>query len=168
MKVKLSLSVVLGMVLALPAFALQFVPLSIEHLSQKAHVVVHGTVREKVCLRDSAGRIYTKLTLEVNEGWKGVAGRRVFAVVQAGGTIGDRKVEVDGQEPLEVGEEVVLFLVLNDRQEGVVIGLSQGKFKVRHDEGDGQKYVHNLFHGKKPAPPIKLEELKRAVKGGAQ
>ena len=47
------------------------------------------------------------------------------------------------------------------------LGLSQGKFKVWGDP-DGQKYVHNLFHGKKPGPPITLDDLKRAVKGAAQ
>jgi hypothetical protein len=60
----------------------------------------------------------------------------------------------------------VLFLVLNDRKQGVVIGLSQGKFTVRANQKSREKTVHNLFHGKDPKAPLKLRDLKSQVKGG--
>src|SRR5437867_8104225 len=113
MKVKVSLSFLLAALLVSPAFAVKFVPLSVEHLTAKAHVILHGTVREKICLRDPAGRIYTKVSVEVHENWKGAGNParedarptlRTFMVVQAGGTIGEQRMEVDGQENLEIAE----------------------------------------------------------------
>jgi hypothetical protein len=67
----------------------------------------------------------------------------------------------------------VLFLVLNQRGEGVVVGMVQGKFKVATD-ASGEKVVHNIFHGTPPEQSVNekakvqrlsLTELKRRVKG---
>jgi hypothetical protein len=74
---------------------------------------------------------------------------------------------------------VVVFLVLNQRGEGVVIGLSQGKFKVRASEGGAEKTVHNLFHGgvsttdaganaKAKGARLSIGDLKQRVQGGAR
>lgn len=159
---------VLAAIFVLPAFAIKFAPLSIERLRDIAQVIVHGTVREKICERDPEGRIYTRVTLDLHETWKGSASGPTFTFVQGGGTLGEQTVEVSGQENFEIGEEVVLFLVLNKRSESLVIGLSQGKFKVRHDPSDGRTYVHNLFHGNRPGSAIMLDALKQRVKGDAK
>lgn len=143
--------------------AVKFVPASVEQLTERAQVVIHGTVRERIIERDDSGRVYAKVRVAVAESWKGAAGND-FTVVQSGGILGDRAHHVDGQEALEVGEEVVLFLVLNQHKQGLVIGLSQGKFKVR--EQSGEKLVQNLFHGRDPKAPLKLKSLKAKVKGG--
>ena len=142
----------------------RFVPLSIEYLTSKANVIIQGTVRERIVERDSQGNINTKVQIAVAETWKGAPATE-FTVVQAGGTLGERAEQVDGQEPLEPGEEVVLFLLFNARRQGVVIGSAQGKFKIRHDRKSGDKTVHNLFHGKDPKAPFKLSDLKAKVKG---
>jgi hypothetical protein len=152
-------------VFAIPVslFGVKFIPATLEQLSERAQVVVHGMVRERVIERDASGRVYTKVQIAVAETWKGAPGND-FTVVQSGGILGERAHHVDGQEPLEIGEEVVLFLVLNQHRQGVVVGLSQGKFKVR--DQDGEKTVQNLFHGKDPKAPLKLQTLKAKVKGG--
>jgi hypothetical protein len=163
--------------LMLPAaYATKMFPLSIEQLTSKANLVLHGNVASTSVQRDPEGRIYTRVELQVAEAWKGQTKAKSFTLVQSGGVLGEEISAVDGQEDFSVGEEVVVFLVLNQRSEGVVIGLSQGKFKVKSEAG-GEKVVHNLFHGARlttelvpnaNAGPqrLTLAELKRRVQGG--
>ena len=165
MKHQLIALLLAALVLPPIARAVKFVPLTVQQLTREAHLIVHGTVRERTVERDENGRVDTKVQLSVTETWKGAAGRE-FTVVQAGGTLGERSYEVEGQEPLEPGEEVVLFLVLNERKQGVVIGLSQGKFKVRTDQKSREKTVQNLFHGKDAKGALRLADLRSKVKGG--
>jgi hypothetical protein len=158
--------------------AVQMVPLSIQQLTDRANLILHGRVAAATVQRDPQGRIYTRIELNVTEVWKGDSALKSFVIVQAGGVLGDEAVTVDGQEKFAIGEEVVLFLVLNARGEGVVVGLAQGKFKVTTD-ARGEKSAHNRFHGSPPtiAPnvrgptgdvrkPLPLAILKKQVQGG--
>jgi hypothetical protein len=161
--------------------AVQMEPLSIEQLSENSTLVVHGTVLSKGCQRDPAGRIYTRVALQVAEVWKGSLTQNPFPIVHGGGILGDEKATVSGQVEYGIGEEVVAFLVLNQRGEGVTLGLAQGKFHVRQDPGTGERLVHNPFHGgvdpgsqtvsRNDRPPtqqrLSLAELKRRVRGGS-
>jgi hypothetical protein len=161
--------------------AVQMAPMSLDELVARADVVLHGKVLSKTCQRDPAGRIYTEVDLEVAEAWKGaVAGKR-FKVVLAGGTLGDRHVGVSGQADYQPGEEVVAFLRLNPRGEGVTLGLAQGKFEVRQDSVTGRKYAYSAFVGRANRAAsrvatqgleanglILLADLKRRVQGGGQ
>jgi hypothetical protein len=160
---------------AIEVHSTEFRPLSIEQLSARAALVLHGTVTGKTVQRDAEGRIYTKVDLEVNEAWKGSSQGKHFTLVHAGGVLGEEWSTATGQEEYEVGEEVVAFLVLNHRGEGVTVGLAQGKFHVSADSLSGEKRAHSLFHGhaseskadldagglKRSALP--LAELKRKV-----
>jgi hypothetical protein len=161
--------------------AVQMAPMSLDELTARADVVLHGKVLSKTCQRDPAGRIYTEVDLEVAEAWKGaVAGKR-FKLVLAGGTLGDRHVGVSGQADYQPGEEIVAFLRLNPRGEGVTLGLAQGKFQVRQDSVTGRKYAYSPFfgqanraasrvatHGLEANGFIFLADLKRRVQGGGQ
>ena len=151
-------------------------PLSIEQLTAKADLVLHGTVTSKTVQRDPGGRIYTTIQLRVTESWKGQPTANPFAIVQAGGVLGEEIATVDGQEEFLIGEEVVVFLVVNQRGQGVVIGLVQGKFKVATD-ASGEKVAHNVFHGiasdaeprsneRGKAQRLTLRQLKERVRGG--
>jgi len=169
----------LSCILAPSLRAIQFTPLSIEQLTRESALVVRATVLSKSCQRDPAGRIYTKVELEVAEIWKGSLPTNRFTVVQGGGILGDRKATVSGQVEYGIGEEVVAFLVLNHRGEGVTLGLAQGKFQIQRESGTGERLVHNLFHGESgsrhqgvPVPDrlptqrrLTLAELKRRVQG---
>lgn len=157
-----------------PAQAAKIFPLSIEQMAARAALVLHGNVASKTVQRDPEGRIYTRIELEVAEEWKGAAKTNRFLLVQGGGVLGNEVAVVSGQEEFSIGEEVVLFLVLNQRNEGVVIGLTQGKFKVAKDASGG-KTVHNMFHGRAPGKTgdangngkgLSLGELKQRVQGG--
>jgi len=161
----------------------QMVPLSIAQLAAKAQLIVQGTVLSTTVQRDAEGRIYTAVQLQVEEVWTGRLATNQFTIVHGGGVLGDQVALVSGEAKYEVGEEVVAFLVLNQRREGVSVGLSQGKFHVWKDPVQGQKLAHNRFHGLRPTvanPPangasaapilsrLTLADLKRRAQGGAQ
>jgi hypothetical protein len=171
----------LGFWMATSLLAGQFMPLSLEQLTQKAQVILCGTVRGKSCHQDEAGRIYTKIELQITEVWKGRVPANPFSIVHSGGAIGRRRTVLAGQADYAVGEEVVAFLVLNRRGEGVTLGLAQGKFRVWNDPATGEKRAQNLFHGgvasenqavQAPGAAVtgklSLAELKRRVKAIAQ
>ena len=160
--------------------AVQMEPLSIERLVQESALVVRGAVLSKSCQRDPEGRIYTKVELQITEVWKGALATNRFTLVHGGGILGDRKATVSGQVEYAIGEEIVAFLVVNQRGEGVTLGLSQGKFHVESGSRPGEEFVHNPFHGtpnsrsqtivqsaRLPTQArLTLAELKRSVRGG--
>ena len=163
---------------ALPAVEMR--PLPVTELSQRANLVVLGTVRGQACQRDAAGRIFTQVELSVTEVWKGTATNTTLIIYHGGGTMGNEHMEVSGQVEYAVGEEVVAFLVLNPRGEPITLGLAQGKFHVEPDAATGEKLVRNVFHGVTesspktpditpafgPPPPagkLKLNDLKQQV-----
>ena len=124
------------------------IPLSVEELSQRAELVLHGTVESKACLKDPEGNIITKIGFKVAEVWKGQFTTNYFTIIHGGGTVDGLTTVVDGQAEYQIGEEVVVYLRLNKRGEGFSIGLAQGKFNVWQDAPTGEKFAHNLFHGK--------------------
>jgi len=125
----------------------QLVPLTIRQLTDHSQLIIQGAVLNKSCQRDPAGRIYTKVELEVRDVWKGALTNRIFTVVHSGGILGDRKATVSNQVEFDIGEELVAFLVVNQRGEGVSLGLAQGKFHVWQESATQQKFVCNPFHG---------------------
>jgi hypothetical protein len=131
-----------------PLLAEQMVPLPIDWLAGKAQLIVQGTVLSSAVQRDSAGRIYTAVQIEVEDVWKGSLTTNRFMIVHAGGVLGDQAAVVSGEAAYAVGEEIVAFLVLNQRGEGVSLGLSQGKFHVSKDSATGEKVAQNRFHGR--------------------
>ncbi len=152
------------------------IPLAVDQLAEDSEIVVFGTVNSKTCLRDEAGRLYTKVEIDVKETWKGAHPEgKPITVVHGGGTLGERRLVVSGQVNYRVGEDVVAFLRLNPRGEAVTIAMCQGKFEVLRDQSSGERYVRNTFHGGAPPTatvekyrlptqlPITLGDLRRQV-----
>jgi hypothetical protein len=131
----------------------QMIPLSVAELTSEADVVLQGRVVSTTVKRDPEGRIYTSVDLLVEDVWKGHVTMNHFNLVRGGGVLGLEVSEVPEEANYEVGEELVSFMVLNKRGEGVSIGLSQGKFFITQDADSGEKLVHNRFHGLHPAEP---------------
>jgi hypothetical protein len=152
-------------------------PLSLATLTTNADVVVHARVIGKTVQRDPAGRIYTRVQLDITEVWKGAVPPG-FTLVHSGGRLGDVEARASVQVNYEIGEEVVAMVRRNERGEGVTLGLGQGKFCVETEPATGEKLVHNPFHGqavgKAPTaaanagvqPRLTLTELKRQVQAG--
>ena len=138
-------------VLAVPRglHAGNLIPLTIEQLVQHSELIVYGTVLGTSYQRDTAGRIYTRVALNVAEVWKGAPIKQPvpIVIVHGGGTFGEKRVTVSDQVDFQPGEEVVVFLVINPRGEGVSLGMSQGKFHIWSDRVTRQKYARNPFHG---------------------
>lgn len=149
--------------------------LSIDQLAAKSDCVIHGTVIGKSVQKDGEGRIYTQVRLHVQDVWKGEVRANPFAIVHSGGILGNRRDSVSGGVRYKLGEEVVVFLSINSRSEGVTLGMRQGKFQVWLDESTNQRYAQSLYHGGRPAKenaagyrfparlPLTLETLKRQV-----
>jgi hypothetical protein len=120
--------------------------------------------------REPDGQIITRVELAVIETLKGQPAPAKYFIIQTGGILGDEITSVSGQEQYDIGEEVVAFLVLNARGEGVTLGLSQGKFHIFDDPQTKEKLARNVFHGrgaeKNAIKRLTLAELKTRVKGG--
>lgn len=146
-------------------------PVPVEDLAKRADTVVHGKVDALGCTRDPAGRIFTRVELDVAEVWKGKPAGR-FTLVLAGGILGARKVAVLGGPEYRLGEEVVVFTARNQSGEPVTLDLAQGKFTVETAKASGAKHVANGVLGG-PADksgyrlptqvPLELSELRRRV-----
>lgn len=139
--------IVLVMIATFSAKAHQFIPLSIETLIEQSHWVVQGRVIEKSCHWDEYGSIFTRITLDQVDVWKGESSGETFTFIQAGGTLGDVKMVATGEPNYQLREEVVVFLSRNKRGEGVSVGMAQGKFKTWLRKSDQELMAFNLFHG---------------------
>ncbi|HEY2952907.1 MAG TPA: hypothetical protein VGK40_10005 [Verrucomicrobiae bacterium] len=168
-----------SLLVALPLLAGQVVPFTVAQLTERSQVILHAIVRSRTVQRDPQGRIYTKIELDVSDVWKGAGVTNRFLLVQAGGILGEEGMAVEGQSEFAIGEEIVAFMVLNQRGEGVILGLSQGTFRVSRDPASGERFVHNPFHGGPPPGQIRgqlqpgsagarlsLAELRSRVQGG--
>lgn len=120
-------------------------PVPIEILAAQADWIVHGRVQSLESRRSVSFGITTLIELEVMETWKGVATNRLM-LSAAGGVLGNRRMVVTGQPEFRIGEEAIWFLMRNDRGEGVLLELSQGKFEV-HRDSEKQAFVSNGIYG---------------------
>lgn len=125
---------------------------SIEDLTRAAQLVVRGKVEGNSIQRDAAGRIFTQTKIAVKEVWKGDPKQPLLTVVSGSGILGETKVASVGQVSYEPGEEVVAFLVWNDRHEPVTVEMANGKFQIVGDEA------------KNGSDKLPLMEMKRRVK----
>ena len=125
----------------------QQVPLSIQSLTSKANAVVHGKVKGITCQRDSAGRIFSVINLNIIENIKGQIKSKKFELVHGGGILGSKRTGSIVDPRFKVGEEVVVFLVYNSRGEAVPLGQNQGRFEVFRNPGNTTAMVRNPFHG---------------------
>jgi hypothetical protein len=124
--------------LSLPAAARASIamPLSVAALSQKADLVVRGTVLRQSAAWTRAGRIVTATELAVKEAWKGTPPEHL-TVRHWGGKVDDVGQQVAGEVDFQDGEEVVLFLAKTRLTDGSyqVLGMAQGKFTVTATAG---------------------------------
>lgn len=140
--------------LAGPAWATRWVPLTPEQLADRADRVIHAKVEALSVQRDEAGRIFTRVELDLRETWKGTEPSGRCVVVVGGGVLGEIQEASEASPTFAPGDEVVLFLVRNDRGEWLTLGMAQGQFFVDRDRATGEAFVHNRFWGSPPdAPP---------------
>lgn len=118
------------------AYAVVAVRLPLDDLVRDATAVVRGTVvMSEPYMDEELGRIFTRHTVKVDEYLKGKGGVEV-TVVTMGGELEDIGQLVPGETRFHKGEKVVLCLRPGHRHH-VVVGMSQGKFRVAtRDKGE--------------------------------
>jgi hypothetical protein len=152
--------------LSIRAIGVTFTPLTIEALTTRADLVVQGTVLSRTCAKDESGRIYTRVELEVADVWKGSVAGTPLIIVHGGGSLDGRSSVVSGQVEYGVGEEVVAFLLRNERGEAVTVGLMQGKFHIWKLSGTETRYVVNPFHGIPEGTAVRMERTQQKSTSG--
>lgn len=152
---------------------------TVADLTLQSDLVVRGKVASRdVQASADGGRIFTVITLEVSETWKGGAPARVQVEVP-GGELGDIGQVVHGAPRFADGEDVVVFLrKIGPQTEALpltkVVSLAQGKFEVIRDEKGTLLAVPDLseveFVGRDAAPAeakapaVPVQELEARVK----
>lgn len=134
----------------LPALADGGRILSIEELASRADVVAVGRIESLESTRDGSGHPYTRMELAASQIWKGSATNRL-SLVSASTVLGDRWVQVVGEKPYRLGEELLIFAVRNAEGDAVVLDPVQGRFRIHGDPGGGEPHAENGLIGETDA-----------------
>lgn len=136
-----------------PGAAVAQVPRSADALSDFAPLIVRGRVMDVGARWDAAvGTIYTYVTVDVAEAWKGTppAPRLVLKVL--GGRVDGLELRIHGQAAFAAGEDVALWLEVRPR-DGTLYpaGLAAG---VRRLEGLSGGEIETLRHAAQASAPV--------------
>lgn len=115
-----------------------------EELTKRADVIVHGKVTKSTARVGQNNMIVTDYELDVVELLKGGdKDAKTFKFSALGGRLEDRGFTISGAPTYDVGEECILFLDVVHPKTGcrTAIGLAQGKFTVKTEEGTTKKYL---------------------------
>ena len=117
--------------------------LTVDGLARRAEVVVVGKVTAKRSEWNSdKTRIYTRVTIDVDDCLKGTSGRSIEVLVP-GGEIG-RVGELYTHMPrFTKDEDVIVFAEKDKNGRYRVTGASGGKYSVKEDERTGERRVSN-------------------------
>lgn len=130
-----------------------------ENLSKSADIVAVGKVTETKSEWDqNKTRIFTRVTLQVNEYVKGNAGSSV-TITTPGGEVGDVGELYTHVPTFRPNEEVVVFLEKEATGSYRIAGGDQGKYNIEKDPESGRLLV---------AGSRRLEDFTAAVKKAMQ
>lgn len=152
---------------AAPARATTFDHITVEQLTQRSELVLHGRVLETRVYPAGPNRlpgIHTEVVLAVDEALKGAPDSVVRFWVH-GGRIGDRMRVVHGQATFEAGEEVVVFLFRNEAGALWPTGMGRGKWSVRQTpSGQTTTPATGLEAEGSASPAVPLRQLMGEVR----
>ncbi len=121
-----------------PARAAVLLHLSFEEMTEQSSAVFLGRcVEVRSAWSAEASTIVTHNVFEAREYYKGNLGTRVV-ITELGGQVGNLVAEYPGVPRFAVGEEALLFVWTGPSGTHQVIGLTQGKFRVRRDSKTGE------------------------------
>lgn len=123
---------------------------TIEELTLESEVVALGRVISIESARDRGGHPFTRVEFHPTEVWKG-KGATPMPLASASTVLGERWVQVVGEEPFRLSEELVVFTRRNPDGDHVVLDPAQGRFRVHTDPKSGDRHVENGFFGETPA-----------------
>jgi hypothetical protein len=120
--------------------------LSLEQMVRGAHRIVHGRrVSQETYWNKNRTRIYTATRFAVTEDLKGEF-RETATVVTVGGTVDGMTLVVSGTPSFREREEVLLFLEAGKSGHWILMGLSQGMFRITADR-QGVRTAHHASSG---------------------
>jgi hypothetical protein len=143
------------MILSVAGMRGQAKPMTADDLAKRADAIVVGKVTGlKSEWSSDRSRIYTRVTLGVDQYLKGKSEGGSMTILTPGGEIGDVG-ELYTHMPTFRSEENVIVFVEKDKQGNFrVAGGNQGKYTIEKDENTGRSFVA----GRQP-----VEEFARAV-----
>ena len=87
------------------------VPLSMEYQASHSDLIIEGVVKDKDAFVTAAGNfIYTTYEIEITKIFKGQPQKSTVQVIEAGGQVGNRAIQVMPSIELQVGENATFFL----------------------------------------------------------
>ena len=128
------------MLFSIPSFA-QSINTNLKTLSDNADIIVEGKVIQKKSSWDkNKTRIYTDVTLQVNEYLKGNKGNNTLVVKTLGGEVGSIGELYTHTPKFENDEEVLLFVKENKKDNSYrVFNGDEGKVTLYSDKVTGEK-----------------------------
>lgn len=136
--------VVAGMLTALvpPADGTTLIRRSTAELTVLSEHVVEGIVTNvESRYREDHKFVYTYVTIEVAESFKGDRLSNTIVLEELGGEANGMTVTVPSNPVFEVGQRAIFFLDVKDERHLRVHGMEQGKFDVFTNEATGEKIV---------------------------
>lgn len=94
---------------ATAALATVVVQPSLEQMTARSGVIVHGVVTDQVVVQGEEGRILTLSSIRVTEGLKGAKANDTVTLYQVGGELDGHVARIAGVSAFAKGEEVILF-----------------------------------------------------------
>jgi hypothetical protein len=130
------LASLLAALMMLPARATVTRYLAVEDLTRLSTDVFHGQVISTTTEWNAERtRIHTRISVRIDEAFKGSLGRsETVTVTQLGGEKDGFKLDYSGRPVFSVGESVVLFTTRGKNNNFIVVGLKQGKMQVAGGE----------------------------------
>jgi len=122
----------------------QVLTMSTEQLVKESSAIVVGTCREKKSFwNEKRDKIFTEVTLRVDQSLKGDVGPETVVTIP-GGRVGSTIYEVTDMPAFLDGEEMVLFLWQHPSGKNLVTGAMQGKLTIQVDRKTGKKVVRGV------------------------
>lgn len=157
---------------AAPVQATVFVPMTVENLARSSAAVVIGTVGTRSGI-ESDGRVFTLVTVAVEQVLKGEVAEPVTTLKEAGGAVAGRMELVFGSPSFQPGEHVLLFLTTRADGSLRTNQLAQGKFDIETDPAGVTRAAQHFGSGSivvippggtPPSGPVPLDELLSVVR----
>lgn len=122
--------------------AAQVRKLTLDELVSKSEIIFTGSVVDKHSEWNAGKtRIYTRVTVEVAEYFKGEGLDNTITVTHLGGEVGDVGELYTGAARFEKDEEVILFVKRDSRGNMRVTGSNQGKYRISSGNRLGKKMI---------------------------
>lgn len=131
--------------------------LDLDALTDNAAVVVRGKITARQARWDADRKgIWTHHTVDVTDTARGEV-RKSLEFVTRGGVVGEVGQAVSGSGSFDVGDELVLFLANDDQRRLQLVGMIQGAFRLRVE--NGKTLAKNAYTGLRLLNPATLRAL---------